>query len=201
MSDQKESPGLGRSPTRRHDGDEPMLHGALYASMSLDQLLKRMDDRQRRLFACLCAEHVLYYFERDYPEDRRPRQAIETARRFAHNQTTGEQLALAQKAAEQTYEEIVYQPRRETAAAAARAAASAALNPVNTRRVITWVVGTLAQDVAVSQARISRAQRNDPLRQRVAWEAVTAREIALARKIERNWMREQAIKVLTEEPA
>src|SRR3972149_1465648 len=39
-------------------------------------------DKIARLFACDCAEHVLYLFEEKYPEDKRPRQAIEAARLF-----------------------------------------------------------------------------------------------------------------------
>ena len=31
-------------------------------------------------FACRCAEHVLHYYEDKYPNDKRPRQAIEAAR-------------------------------------------------------------------------------------------------------------------------
>ncbi len=31
-------------------------------------------------FACRCAEHVLHFYEDEYPDDKRPRQAIETAR-------------------------------------------------------------------------------------------------------------------------
>ena len=31
-------------------------------------------------FACRCAEHVLHYYEDKYPDDKRPRQAIEAAR-------------------------------------------------------------------------------------------------------------------------
>ncbi len=32
-------------------------------------------------FACQCAEHVLHFYEDKYPEDKRPRLAIEAARR------------------------------------------------------------------------------------------------------------------------
>jgi len=34
------------------------------------------------LWAALCAEHVLPYFEKECPEDDRPRKAIEEARRW-----------------------------------------------------------------------------------------------------------------------
>jgi len=53
------------------------------------------DERTARLFACDCAEHVLYLYERDYPDDKRPRQAIETARRYASGHATKEELSAA----------------------------------------------------------------------------------------------------------
>ena len=34
------------------------------------------------IWAALCAEHVLPYFEKECPEDDRPRKAIEEARRW-----------------------------------------------------------------------------------------------------------------------
>ena len=54
-----------------------------------------LDESKLRLFACDCAEQVLPLFERDYPEDKRPRAAIETARRFANGNATREELAAA----------------------------------------------------------------------------------------------------------
>jgi hypothetical protein len=57
------------------------------------------DERTARLFACDCAEHVLYLYERDHPSDMRPRQAIETARRYASGQATEEELSAAWAAA------------------------------------------------------------------------------------------------------
>lgn len=41
------------------------------------------DHRLLALWAALCAEHVLFLFERECPEDRRPRDAIEAARSWA----------------------------------------------------------------------------------------------------------------------
>jgi len=47
------------------------------------RLLRRFtmwDKRTARLFAADCAEHVLHHFEKLYPNDNRPRKAIEAAR-------------------------------------------------------------------------------------------------------------------------
>lgn len=40
-------------------------------------------DKTLRLYACYCVKLVLPIFEKQYPDDNRPRQAIETAERFA----------------------------------------------------------------------------------------------------------------------
>lgn len=63
------------------------------------RVLPAWNERTARLFACDCAERVLPVFERQYPDDHRPRTAIETARRFAEGQATAEELATARAAA------------------------------------------------------------------------------------------------------
>ena len=50
-------------------------------------------DKIARLFACDCAESVLPIFERERPDDNRPREAIRIARLFAYGEATGEQRA------------------------------------------------------------------------------------------------------------
>ena len=56
-------------------------------------------ERTLRLFACRVAEDVLPIFEQAYPDDYRPRAAIETARRYANGEATPEELAAARAAA------------------------------------------------------------------------------------------------------
>ena len=55
------------------------------------------NERTARLFACDCAERVLYLYEAQYPDDR-PRKAIEVARRYAEGAATREELAAAEAA-------------------------------------------------------------------------------------------------------
>ena len=57
------------------------------------------NERTLRLFACRVAEDVLPIFEQAYPDDYRPRAAIETARRYANGEATPEELAAARAAA------------------------------------------------------------------------------------------------------
>ena len=53
------------------------------------------NERTARLFACDCAEHVLSLYEAQYPDDGRPRKAIEIARRYAEGKATVEELNAA----------------------------------------------------------------------------------------------------------
>jgi hypothetical protein len=58
-----------------------------------------LPDRENRLFAVWCAERVLPIFETRYPDDKRPRMAIETARRYANGEATKDELNRARDAA------------------------------------------------------------------------------------------------------
>jgi len=48
-----------------------------------------------RLFACYCARYCLETIEREYPCEKRPRQAVETAERHARGQATDAELDAA----------------------------------------------------------------------------------------------------------
>ena len=50
-------------------------------------------------FACRCAEDVLHVFEKKYPNDDRPRKAIEAKRRYVEGKINKEELAAAREAA------------------------------------------------------------------------------------------------------
>ena len=73
------------------------LDDALWALECCEPIEER--DRIARLFICDCAERVLHLFEEKFPDDKRPRQAIEVARRFAIGQATIEELRDAREAA------------------------------------------------------------------------------------------------------
>jgi len=49
----------------------------------------------RRLLAADYAEHVLPIYEAQYPDDPRPRHAIETARQYALGRVTAQEMAAA----------------------------------------------------------------------------------------------------------
>ena len=56
-------------------------------------------EKETRLFICDVAERVLPLFEKKFPLDERPRKAVETARAFAEDKATKEDLARAWDAA------------------------------------------------------------------------------------------------------
>ena len=89
------------------------------------RLLRKMhwDDRVARLFACDCAERVLPIYEKDYPKDKRPRQAIEVARRYAEGKASDSELAAARAAAWAAARAAAWDAARAAAWDAARAAA------------------------------------------------------------------------------
>lgn len=112
-------------------GDYPKL---ACAEMRLVARVEAWNASTLRLFAADCAERVLPRFERERPNDPRPRQAIETARRFARGEATqGERTAAeaaaraaARAAAEAAAEAAAKAAARAAARVAARAAAEAA---------------------------------------------------------------------------
>ena len=56
-------------------------------------------DRFACLLVCDYAEHVLHLFEKEYPKDKRPANAINVARLFANGKATKDELRVAWDAA------------------------------------------------------------------------------------------------------
>lgn len=128
-----------------------------------------LSSSQLRLFAADCAERVLMLFEKEYPDDNRPRVAIETARKFALGQATVEELAAAHGAAKSV-------TRSDISSVAESAAISAARSSI---------VGS-AMSAAVSAA--ESALRS------VAWSAPHYAEFA-AKSAERAWQQQHFLKI------
>ncbi len=100
--------------------------------------LKTWNERTARLFACDCAKHVLKYCERYCSTDKRPREAIEIARKFAKGEATGEELAAAWAAAWDTAEAA---SAWDTARGAAWAAARGAERKWQARKLMQYLKG------------------------------------------------------------
>ena len=110
---------LLKSLGKTHADDEPLALEHILDSNGLDDALWALragkgHEEDLRLFACRCARLVLPIFEEKYPEDDRPRKAIEAAEAFALGQIDKAELAKAAADA------------ADAANAAARAAARAA---------------------------------------------------------------------------
>ena len=94
----------------------------------------KFDDKIARSFACDCAERVLPIFEKIFPDDKRPRVCIETARKFIFGLATQKELdaardaarAAAWDAARDAAWDAAWDAARAAARDAARAAARAA---------------------------------------------------------------------------
>ncbi len=118
--------------------------------------LHNWNERTARLFAADCAEHVLPLFEKRYPNDARPRQAIDVARRSANGEATREEMAAAWDAAWDAAGDAAGAAARAAAGdaawAAARAAAGAAARAA-AGDAARAVAGVAAGDAAGAAAR------------------------------------------------
>ncbi len=122
-------------------------------------------ERELWLFAADCAERVLHIFEREYPEDKRPRLAIEAARDFANDKIDTVARAAAGAAALAAAGAAAGDAAGDAAWAAAGAAGGAAAGDAG--GAAAWAAG--------------RASAGD---------AAGAAAGAAGRAAERNWQRD-----------
>ncbi len=147
--------------------------------------------KEIRLFACDCAQRVLPLFEAKYPDDKRPRQAIEIARRFANGQATQKEMAAARDAA------------RDAEAAAGDAARTAAWDATRDAETADWDAARDAARTAVWAADWAAARAAAEAAAEAAWAAAWAatRDAetaawAAARAVEQDWQKEHLIQML-----
>jgi len=108
-------------------------------------------DRQTSVkLACLWAEHVLSIYESKYPDDKRPRLAIEAAKAWADN-PTDEKLALVKLAADEAWKARRADAAAADAAAAAYAAAYAAYAAYAAAAFAAAAAADVAADVAAER--------------------------------------------------
>lgn len=93
----------------------------------------------QRLFAVDCAEHVLHIYESNYPNDDRPRKAIDVARRFALGKATLKELNAAVATA-------AYAPYTAAYTAAADAATYATEREWQTERLWQYLDGEISYE-------------------------------------------------------
>ena len=71
----------------------------VFQQIRLIRSVEEWNPKNLRLFAADCAERVIAIYEKEYPEDQRPRLAIQAAQKFAHGEITQEELNAAGDAA------------------------------------------------------------------------------------------------------
>jgi hypothetical protein len=159
----------------RVDGDDKIV----VRKARLVRKCENWTERTARLFACDCAEHVLPLYEKWNPEDKRPRQTIEVARRYANGEATSGELSAACAA------------RAAARAAAIDAAWAAAMAAACAARAAAWAAARdAARDAAMAAARAAaRAAAIDAAwaAARDAERAARAAAWAAARDAERKW--------------
>ena len=107
--------------------------------------------RISQIFACDCAEHVVYIYEKYKPNDKRPQNCIATARRFIDGNATKDELAAAGDAARDAARAGAAAGDAVRAGAAARDAARAA----------AWAAARDAARAAGDAARAAGAAARD----------------------------------------
>jgi hypothetical protein len=142
------------------------------------------NERTARLFACDCAERVLYLFEARYPDDDRPRKAIEIARRYAEGRATVWELNTARDAAWAAAEAVAWEAgwgAREAVEDATLAAAWAvAWDASRAALAAAWAVAWAVEGAALAASRYAAWAAEEA----VAWDWDASRA---AREAERQW--------------
>lgn len=86
--------------------------------------LDKQDHSSLVLWAADCAEHVLPYFEKEYPKDDRPRKAIEAGRAWVRDEITVSDARVAAFAAHAAARDADHTAARAAARAAGHASAT-----------------------------------------------------------------------------
>jgi len=125
------------------------------ASSWMRTALPYLNERDKRLFACDCAERVLGYFEKVFPTDLRPREALHVARAFANGEATLAQLTSANANAE-TANDVAFS--EDHAASQAANAITLAADPFDTKAPM--YAADAAADVADYAAHAYHSERS-----------------------------------------
>jgi hypothetical protein len=110
-------------------------------------------------FACRCAEHVLHFYEDKYPDDKRPREAIEAARAYAEGRGSAAEAAEAAEAA--AWAAWAAEAAEATWAAAEAAAWAARAAEAAEAAEATWAAGDAAGAAAGAARAAEAAARAD----------------------------------------
>jgi hypothetical protein len=115
-------------------------------------------DKEIRLFAADCAESVLHIYEKQYPNDDRPRKAIQAARDYANGVIGKDELAAASAAWAAAWDasdaaRAAAWDASDAARAAAWDASDAAWDASDAARAAAWAAASAAAWAAASAAK------------------------------------------------
>lgn len=122
--------------------------------------VEKWNKKTARLFASDCAEHVLSLFEKVYPKDKRPQEAIKAARDFANGKISAAERAVRSNAALASARAAVRDSLLDKARVVARDVAVAAANSAGAFNVVivsasaaSWAVAHTVANAAKYEAR------------------------------------------------
>ena len=122
-------------------------------------------EKDLRLLACDYAEEVLHLFEDKYPDDKRPRLAIEAARKYANGEISKDELNKAAWAARNAAAADAWAARNAAAAYAADAARNAAAAAYDAAYAAADAAGRTARAAADAWAAGRNAARDTKKKQ------------------------------------
>lgn len=162
------------------------------------RLLRRLvtwHNSSARLFACDCAEHILYIYEESYPNDDCPRRTIEIARRHALDDASNEELLAARNLSKTatTSDRVWLQSSPRNVALAA--SWTTTQTPNRAAAEASAIARVAAGAVAGAVARTVPWKSTWPLPRPAAWvrtKAITAAETA-GNDAEREWQLERLL--------
>ena len=128
--------------------------------------LDEQDHRSLALWAADCAEHVIPYFEENYPEDDRPRKAIAAGRAWARGELTVSKARAAAFAAHAAARDAHNAAARAAARAASHAAATAHVSG-HARHAAAHAVTAATAAAIPSDAGTAAATERDEQRRRL----------------------------------
>lgn len=119
------------------------------------------DHRLLALWAAMCAEHVLHFFEEARPDDDRPRKLIEMARSWTRGEVS---VAIAHQSA------FIANTAAREVSGAAKFAALVAGQAVAVAHVAAHELGAAAYSIRAAQAAASESEREQAGRLECRWQ-------------------------------
>ena len=162
-------------------------HDAEWANWLIARLLSRKDKIRYAIFA---AEQVLDIFEKEFPEDKRPREAIEAARTVLKNNNKKNRVSAARSA-----ESAARSAARSAYSAAYSAAESVAYSVAYSAEAAAYSVAYSAEAAAYSAAASAESAA-----EAAAESAVSAARTAMKIKIVKYGLSLLRVELLEKEP-